>query len=250
MKKQALRKSLYVIMGCFVLFFAFTRGSVSEGGWQKVEKIFYSRLDDLSRSGDTPSYLSLHYRIRKLYFEVDTHEAHPIVFLGDSMTDEGKWHQLFPNMNLVNRGIGGDTTLGVLNRLDQIVTLEPRKIFLMIGTNDLCFNRSVPDTIKNYDLILRILHKDLPNTKIYIESVLHFNDKLFPSVYLRTNENIDILNVGIKNLAEIYHDPYIDMVKVFSDKNGRLPDEETVDGLHLNDKGYLIWRNQIQNLVS
>ena len=39
------------------------------------------------------------------------------------------------------------------------------------------------------------------------------------------------------------------MVKVFSDKNGRLPAEDTVDGLHLNEKGYLIWRNQIQNLV-
>ncbi|SEJ51381.1 Lysophospholipase L1 [Propionispira arboris] len=247
--KKTFRKSLCIVLGCSLVFFIFTRNTIAEGGWKKVENKFYSQMDDLSRSADTPAYLSLHYRIRKLYFEMDTHALHPVVFLGDSMTDEGKWHQLFPNVNLVNRGIGGDTTLGVLNRIDQIIALAPPKIFLMIGTNDLCFNRSIPDTIKNYDQILAVLHKALPQTKIYIESVLPFNDNLFPSRYLRNNENISSLNVGIKKLAEKYQDPYIDMVKVFSDKNGRLPAEDTVDGLHLNEKGYLIWRNQIQNLV-
>ncbi len=247
--KKTFRKSLCIILGCFLVFFIFTRNTIAEGGWEKVENKFYSQVDDLSRSADTPAYLSLHYRIRKLYFKMDTHALHPVVFLGDSMTDEGKWHKLFPNVNLVNRGIGGDTTLGVLNRIDQVIALAPPKIFLMIGTNDLCFNRSIPDTIKNYDQILAVLHKALPQTKIYIESVLPFNDNLFPSRYLRNNENINSLNVGIKKLAEKYQDPYIDMVKVFSDKNGRLPAADTVDGLHLNEKGYLIWRNQIQNLV-
>ena len=180
---------------------------------------------------------------------MEPHGSNPLVFLGDSMTDEGDWKKLFPDVNLVNRGIGGDTTLGVLNRIDQVLALAPSKIFLMIGTNDLCYNRSVEDTLKNYDQILNILHKNLPQTKIYIESVLPFNDQIFPSRYLRTNENIEELNRGIKKLAEKYAYPYLDLVPFFMDENGRLPENYTVDGLHLNEKGYTIWKSRIKNFV-
>ena len=170
-------------------------------------------------------------------------------FFGDSMTDEGDWQKLFPGINLVNRGIGGDTTLGLLNRIDQVIALRPPKIFLMIGTNDLCFNRSIADTLKNYDEILRRLHTSLPETKIYIESVLPFNDQIFPSHYLRSNENIKTLNVGIRQLAEKHHDPYLDLVPYFSDADGRLPAEYTIDGLHLNADGYAIWKEHIKEFV-
>ena len=57
----------------------------------------------------------------------------PLVFLGDSITDDGNWDKLFPNLSAENRGIGGDSTLGLLNRLDQIIALQPSQIFLMIG---------------------------------------------------------------------------------------------------------------------
>lgn len=163
------------------------------------------------------------------------------------MTDEGDWKKLFSGVNLVNRGIGGDTTLGLLNRMDQIIDLKPPKIFLMIGTNDLCYNRSIKDTIKNYDEILQILHTDLPNTAVYVESVLPFNDEIFPSRFLRTNENIQKLNVEIKKEAKKYQYPYLDLVNDFSDSNGRLPADYTIDGLHLNAKGYSIWKKSFKN---
>jgi lysophospholipase L1-like esterase len=246
MKNVFQARLLRICLACFILGFIFIGIAVAEQGLQKIEANLYSSLDDFSRSEDTPSYLSLHYRLRKSYFYIEPHKVDPIVFLGDSMTDEGHWHQLFPQLNLVNRGIGGDTTTGILNRIDQVTALDPPTIFLMIGTNDLCFNRAIPDIITNYDKILGILHQRLPNTKIYVESVLPFNNHIFPSVYLRTNENIKILNVGIKRLAQTYNDPYIDLTKYFSDKDGRLPAEYTVDGLHLNEKGYAIWRDQIQ----
>jgi lysophospholipase L1-like esterase len=246
MKKVSRTGFLRICLVCFVLGIAFIKSAVAEGGWQKVEGNMYACLDDLSRGADTPNYLSLHYRLRKVYFNIEPHEAEPTVFLGDSMTDEGHWHKLFPELNLVNRGIGGDTTTGVLNRIDQVTMLAPPKLFLMIGTNDLCFNRPIPDIIKNYDKILGVLHQRIPNTKIYIESVLPFNDHIFPSRYLRTNENIKTLNVGIKKLAQTYNDPYIDLTKYFSDKDGCLPAEYTVDGLHLNEKGYAVWRDRIR----
>lgn len=246
-----LRRGVYVLLT--VLFIScvciktFSWGSGTQG--TKWEKRMYALMDDMSRGDNTPAYLSLHYRLRYLFFMVEPHAANPIVFLGDSMTDEGDWVKLFPEVPVVNRGIGGDTTHGVLNRLDQIIALKPPKIFLMIGTNDLCYNRLIDDTLNNYDRILATLHRQLPDTQIYIESVLPFNDHIFPSVYLRSNKNIAILDIGIKKLAAKYNDSYIDMVDAFSDSTGRLSAEYTIDGLHLNEQGYSIWQAQLKKYV-
>ena len=242
-------KRCIMIFLCLLLtglfFRMFTLGSASSN----TEKWLYSYMDDLSHSEDDPPYLSLHYRLRTLYFSFVPRPAKAIVFVGDSMTDEGDWSRLFPKVNTVNRGIGGDTTLGLLNRLDTIVDLNPEKIFLMIGTNDLCFNRSIEETIESYNQILKTLHEKLPHSAIYIESVLPFNDEIFPSVYLRTNPNILQLNDELRKLAEKYGDEYIDLVPVFQDEAGRLPQELTSDGLHLNERGYELWHRQIEPFV-
>ena len=89
----------------------------------------------------------------------------------------------------------------------------------------------------------------LPNTKIYVESVLPFNDRLFPIHYLRTNDNILQLNEGIMTLAEKHNLPYLDITSDFTNENGRLSADLTVDGLHLNNVGYKIWHNNIYDEV-
>ena len=60
-----------------------------------------------------------------------------IVFLGDSITHEGSWEEYFLECQTVNRGINGDTVQGVIDRLPDVLALEPKKLFLMIGVNDL-----------------------------------------------------------------------------------------------------------------
>ena len=76
-----------------------------------------------------------------------------------------------------------------------------------------------------------------------------FNDEIFPSVYLRTNANILQLNEELRKLAQKYGDTYIDLVPVFQDEAGRLPQELTSDGLHLNERGYELWRQQLEPFV-
>jgi len=241
-------KKLTIYIALFTLILCWKHASVTAMAHEDGEKV-YLWANDLSRSPEDPAYLSLYYRYRKMCFSVAPHDQHPIVFLGDSITDEGDWSKLFPHAPVENRGIGGDTTLGVLNRLDQIIALKPAKIFLMIGTNDLCFYRSIPDTMTNYREILDRLHTELPDTKVYIQSVLPFNDTIFPSNGLRTNRNIKQLNVQIKKMAKEYNDPYIDLTPTFTSPNGRLPANDTVDGLHLNNSGYSLWREQIKDRV-
>lgn len=221
----------------------------SQGGIDKTRHHLQSALNNIGRGPDTPPYLTAYYRVRHAYFVVEPIKKNAIMFLGDSMTDEGDWSKLFSNEPTINFGIGGDTTLGLLNRMDQVVAAKPKKIFLMIGTNDLCFNRSIPATMKNYNEILHILKTKLPHTQVYIESVLPFNDTIFPSNYLRTNENIKKLNVQIKALAQKYDYPYINMAPAFTGPDGRLPAAWTVDGLHLNEKGYAVWRDQVAKYV-
>jgi len=205
--------------------------------------------NDLGRQPDDPSYLTLHYRIRKLYFSIAPTPAHAVVFLGDSITYGGDWSVLFPYSPDENRGIGGDTTTGLLNRLDQIIAQKPAQIFLMIGTNDLCYGRSIPNIVINYRRILERFHKELPDTKVYVQSVLPFNDTMFPSRSFRTNNNIRSLNIEIQGLANEYHYPYLELASSFTDSNGRLFTKYTSDGLHLSDAGYLVWRDLIRNVV-
>lgn len=205
--------------------------------------------NDLVRKPGDPNYLTLHYRLREMYFSVAPSPSHPTIFLGDSITYGGDWSKLFPGVPVENRGIGGDTTTGLLNRLDEIIAQRPSQIFLMIGTNDLCYDRSIPNIVKNYSIILNRFHSELPHTQIYIQSVLPFNDNLFPSNGLRTNNNIKLLNIELKKLANKYNYPYIDLSSSFTGFDGRLPVGLTSDGLHLSENGYIIWRDQIRGLV-
>jgi lysophospholipase L1-like esterase len=206
--------------------------------------------DNLVHQPDDPPYMSIHWRLRELYFTVDPSPEHPVVFLGDSITYGGDWPGLFPDSPVENRGIGGDSTRGLLRRLDQVIGLRPSQIFLMIGTNDLCYNRSIPDIVANYNRILDRFRSELPGTRVYVQSVLPFNDKMFPARNLRSNANIAALNAEIRKLAAQRGLYYIDLAPAFTSPDGRLPVKYTDDGLHLSEAAYHVWRDQIRHLVA
>ncbi len=209
-----------------------------------------SWVNTIGRKTDDPAYLNLNYRLRRFYFSITSEiTKNPIVFFGDSITFGANWQRLFPESPVVNRGISGDTTLGLLNRQDEIIKLHPQRIFLMIGTNDLCFGRPIENIIANYSLILARFRAELPDTPVYVQSVLPFNEKMFPARGLRRNENIRKINIAIRKLAVEYGYEYLDLTALFSDKDGRLLAQYTYDGLHLNEDAYWIWRNQIDTYV-
>ena len=93
------------------------------------------------------------------------------VFLGDSITEGGSWHELSPESSVRNRGIGGVTTSGILARIDQIRHGQPGQIFLMIGTNDLGFGVSQADIVGNVRRIVDEIHDVSPHTEFYMQSV-------------------------------------------------------------------------------
>lgn len=77
------------------------------------------------------------YDQRATLFEVLPTSKKDIIFLGNSITNGGEWAELIGNPHVKNRGISGDRTDGILDRLHVITKGKPAKIFLLIGINDL-----------------------------------------------------------------------------------------------------------------
>ncbi|MBW4692338.1 MAG: G-D-S-L family lipolytic protein [Lyngbya sp. HA4199-MV5] len=171
-----------------------------------------------------------------------------IVFLGDSITDEGEWAELLANSAIRNRGISSDTTIGVLDRLPNLITPQPQKIFLMIGVNDLSnLGRSPAEIIQTYTEILIQIRARSPQTHVFIQSVLPINPKLFLGFV--TNKNIRTLNELLQHLADEFSHSYIDLHSQFLDANQQLDTKYTSDGIHLNGIAYQRWADLINPYV-
>lgn len=171
-----------------------------------------------------------------------------IVFLGDSITHEGSWEEYFLDCQAVNRGISGDTVQGVIDRLPDVLALEPKKIFLMIGVNDL--NNHLPiDKLKTaYEDLFDKLNKDAGNTEICLQSILPVKDKLHFGLGAK-NKDIVAVNSFLKNQAENRGFTFIDTHSLFANEQGILRPELSNDGLHLCGQGYAQWRDAIRQFT-
>ena len=163
------------------------------------------------------------------------------VFLGDSITEGGSWHELFPDSDVRNRGIGGDVTTGVLARLDQVTTGKPGQVFLLIGTNDLAFGRAESEIVTNIVTILDRIEVESPDTRTYVQSVLPRE--------IGYREQVESLNKAIAVAIE-GKATWVDLYPDFLAEDGSIADELANDELHLLGSGYIVWRDKIQALVT
>ena len=99
------------------------------------------------------SLFPTYYHQRVSFFRVMPVTKNEIIFLGNSITDGAEWAQLFNDKRMINQGISGDISAGVLNRLDAVINRKPSKVFLLIGTNDLARGISADSVLKNILLI-------------------------------------------------------------------------------------------------
>lgn len=166
-----------------------------------------------------------------------------IIFLGDSKTAGFPLQEIFNDLNLKNRGIAGNTTSNILQRLKNITSGHPKKIFLEIGVNDISNNIDLKEVFKNFSNICDRIKKESPNTKLYVQSVL-------PTTLENKGLNPKIINYNklLKKFCEDKSIPYIDINSAFL--NGKEMDEKyTYDGIHLNADGYFLWKKIIMKYV-
>jgi len=197
-------------------------------------------------------------------FEVSPIGFNKIVFLGNSITQGLLRHtDKLSGNNIVNRGISGDHTDGVLARLEEIIHYKPQAVFLLIGVNDLFEdNRSRPErtpeyVAKNIFLISDIINKKSPNTKIFTQTIIPINN----NQYLTEKPNIEFLHVDyspsineqINEVNKILKSNLslniIDLHSTFLNEDLQLNPKFSTDGVHLNDLGYQNWIDIINQIL-
>ncbi|MDD3191318.1 MAG: GDSL-type esterase/lipase family protein [Bacilli bacterium] len=191
---------------------------------------------------------------KRAIFRELNEQAHPdgIVFLGDSLTDFYHTDEFFYGADIYNRGIAGDTTDGVLDRLeDNVFKIKPRKIFLQIGTNDFLLKRTPQEIAGN---IIKII-KEITDRKImlYVLSLypVHPRATVYSKVLVRprTNPAIEEINAVIKAYCESHDIVYIDIYPHLLGEDGFLKKEYTVEGLHISLPGYMVITNLLTPFI-
>jgi lysophospholipase L1-like esterase len=184
-------------------------------------------------------------------FEILPNPDNQIVFLGDSLTDGCNWSEMLEDSRVVNRGISGDTTRGVLSRLDEVIESKPLKVFLMIGVNDLANGIMAEEVVYNIKQIVKTIYKQSPETEIFLQSLLPVNnDFVFFENHTNKTEHIIRINTALQNFASINDITYLDLYSLFVTKENKLNQEYTNDGLHLNGDGYLRWKTVVEKHIN
>jgi len=170
------------------------------------------------------------------------------LFVGDSITAEANWSELYPYLRIANVGINGDSTQGLIDRLDTIRSINAPKVFLMVGINDIFQNISLADIEKNYQVLIESLKQK--NNTLYLFSCLYVGETYQRNPYKNLTKKITGLNEFIKELASnIEGVIYIDVNTSLSLEE-RLNPIYTNDDLHLTGKAYSAWKAVVDHYIN
>lgn len=173
------------------------------------------------------------------------------VLAGDSLSMWFPTKLLPTDRTWLNQGISGETSAGLLKRLQLFDRTGPDAVFVMIGINDLLRGTSDEGIAGNLRQIVRDLRWAHPKARIVVQSILPHSaeqstwenrDRLLTI----PNSRIRDINRRLQDIANAENVLYLDLYSMFVDADGNLPIELSTDGLHLNDRGYLVWRSAIQ----
>ena len=204
--------------------------------------VLFAQISD----AQTQKY-SIFYMQRSSLFNKLSITSKDIVFIGNSITNGAEWNELFPQKRVKNRGISGDTSEGVFDRLDAVVKGKPAKIFILIGVNDISREIKVETIVLNMKQIVEKIQKESPKTKIYIQSILPVNPDFEMFKGHMKPDLIKEINQFYQNIAQEYKVNYIDLYSHFlEDGTDKMNKKYTNDGLHLLGEGYLLWREIVK----
>ncbi|MDR3263056.1 MAG: GDSL-type esterase/lipase family protein [Clostridiales bacterium] len=181
-----------------------------------------------------------YYARRCAVFEEEnkSFESGQIVFIGDSITegyDLAHYYDL--PLKVYNRGIGGDTTKGVIDRLKlSLYAIKPSVVVVLIGINDLNANKSAEYVLDNYRSILENVKQNLPEAEVFVQSVYPVRD-----IEYRIEKSTDAIlkvNSELKPLAQSFGYTYIELFGILEDGEKHLKKNYSKDGLHPNAVAY------------
>lgn len=155
-----------------------------------------------------------------------------IVMLGDSITEEGRWSDLFPDTNIVNEGHSGFTTAQLVPIARQVAEGRPQLVLILTGTNDIRDDHPPSWTIGHLNELLDIFATESPDTEVVVQTVLPRADRA---------SDVVALNEAIVAMVNDREGSLLDTYRSLDDGAGGLRTEDTYDGIHLSDAGYARW---------
>ncbi|MBW4562110.1 MAG: G-D-S-L family lipolytic protein [Mojavia pulchra JT2-VF2] len=181
----------------------------------------------------------------------DKHPENLSILAGDSLSLWFPTELLPEDRNWLNQGISGETSDGLLKRLNLFDQAQPEVIFVMIGINDLIRGVSDEEILRNQRRMMNYLRRVHPKAQIFVQSILPHGgedatwegkEKLLSI----PNDRIRQLNEQLQSIATKRGVKYLDLYSLFTNQRGNLRREFTTDGLHLSYQGYMVWRTALQ----
>lgn len=190
------------------------------------------------------------YIDRMAYFKANPLKEGQIIFLGNSLTQGGKWDEYFPVQKPANRGIAGDNTLGMLGRLHEIIEAKPSKLFILTGVNDISLGRSNEKIMTGLKSVIYQIKAGSPTTQIILQSLLPINNgnNRYKRM-LNKEKQIERLNKDIQKFCKKENITFINLYPSFLMSKRKLDTKYTTDGIHLNEDGYAIWVERIRTII-
>jgi lysophospholipase L1-like esterase len=168
-----------------------------------------------------------------------------VVFFGDSITDNWKLADYFPNKPYINRGIGGQTTPQMLVRFrEDVIALHPKVVVILAGTNDIAgntgpmSNETIEANFVSFAQLARV-----NGVRLVFSSILpvhNYTPKAQDFYAQRPGQRIIEVNKWLKDYCGKNKIVYLDYFSAVVDDKGLLKRELAEDGLHPNDAGYKI----------
>lgn len=165
------------------------------------------------------------------------------ILMGDSLSQWFPTDLLPQDRFWLNQGISGDTTTGVLQRLEAVNGTQPDMIHVMVGINDLRRGATDREVENQLQQIMRNLKQAHPQAKIIVHSILPTRLASLPTDRIRR------LNYQIANLAKQEGVFFLNLQPAFMDESGLLRRDLTTDGIHLSQKGYQVWDSVIASIL-
>ncbi len=221
---------LKIFLFTFFLTNAYAYGIISV----KFDLFPYANLRGLYHSENLSYLNNWRYMDQLKFYENFIPRDTDVVMLGDSLVHGANWNSLLP-VSVVNQGIQGDITEGAINRLDLVFKFKPKKVFIMLGVNDINLGMPVEKIFENYKTIINsTLERKI--TVIIQSTLLTSNNKW--------NKNIEDLNLKLAAYCKEVGVAFIDLNAVLA-LSGLSFSELHYDDVHLRSIGYILWRNEI-----
>lgn len=174
-----------------------------------------------------------------------------VVFMGDSITDIWRGQDFFPGKHYLNRGIIGQTTGQMLARFQaDVISLKPRVVIILGGTNDIADNTgpSWLQMIQN-NVISMVELARLNGIRVVLSSVTPVNDIYFPMSKGHPKEKILAVNSWMHGYARLNHLEYVDYYDALVDPDQALKAEYSPDGIHMNSAGLAVMSPLAQRAI-